>query len=103
MFAVVRRSLRGRNQASAARTCAPRARASQKKQDTPPAEYFRSARNVLDELPKEQHAQVRLLMRAAYKLANTEEGLADFLEELVETHVVEPLNEQEEGSKNRSA
>ena len=33
-------------------------------------------RNVLDELPKEQHAQVRLLMRAAYKLANTEEGLA---------------------------
>ncbi len=34
------------------------------------------ARNVLDELPKEQHAQVRLLMRAAYKLANTEEGLA---------------------------
>lgn len=33
-------------------------------------------RNVLEELPKEQHAQVRSLMRAAYKLERAEEGLA---------------------------
>jgi len=33
-------------------------------------------RNVLDELPKEQHAQVRTLMRAAYKQENAEEGMA---------------------------
>ncbi len=33
-------------------------------------------RNVLDELPKEQHAQVRTLMRAGYKQENAEEGLA---------------------------
>lgn len=33
-------------------------------------------RNVLDELPREQHAQVRTLMRAAYKQENAEEGLA---------------------------
>jgi len=32
-------------------------------------------RNVLEELPKEQHAQVRSLMRAAYKLERAEEGL----------------------------
>jgi len=33
-------------------------------------------RNVLEELPKEQHAQVRSLMRAAYKLQRAEEGIA---------------------------
>jgi putative transposase len=33
-------------------------------------------RNVLEELPIEQHAQVRSLMRAAYKLERAEEGLA---------------------------
>lgn len=33
-------------------------------------------RNVLNELPKSQHAQVGLLMRAAYKLEDTEEGMA---------------------------
>jgi transposase-like protein len=33
-------------------------------------------RNVLDELPQEQHAQVRTLMRAAYKQENAEEGMA---------------------------
>jgi len=33
-------------------------------------------RNVLEELPKEQHAQVRSLMRAAYKLERADEGLA---------------------------
>ncbi len=33
-------------------------------------------RNVLDELPKEQHAQVRALMRAAYKLERADEGMA---------------------------
>lgn len=33
-------------------------------------------RNVLEELPQEQHAQVRSLMRAAYKLERAEEGLA---------------------------
>jgi transposase-like protein len=33
-------------------------------------------RNVLDELPKSQHAQVGMLMRAGYKLENAEEGLA---------------------------
>jgi len=33
-------------------------------------------RNVLDELPHEQHAQVRTLMRAAYRLGDAEEGLA---------------------------
>jgi transposase-like protein len=32
--------------------------------------------NVLEELPKEQHAQVRSLMRAAYKLERAEEGIA---------------------------
>jgi putative transposase len=32
-------------------------------------------RNVLEELPKEQHAQVRSLMRAAYKLERAEESL----------------------------
>ena len=32
-------------------------------------------RNVLEELPQEQHAQVRSLMRAAYKLERAEEGL----------------------------
>ena len=32
-------------------------------------------RNVLEELPKEQHAQVRSLMRAAYKLERGDEGL----------------------------
>ena len=32
--------------------------------------------NVLEELPKEQHAQVRSLMRAAYKLERAEEGMA---------------------------
>lgn len=33
-------------------------------------------RNVLEELPQEQHAQVRSLMRAAYQLERAEEGLA---------------------------
>lgn len=33
-------------------------------------------RNVLDHLPKEQHAQVKSLLRAAYKLADAEEGMA---------------------------
>ena len=33
-------------------------------------------RNVLDKLPKEQHAQVRSLMRAAYKMENAAEGMA---------------------------
>jgi len=33
-------------------------------------------RNVLDELPKAQHAQVGMLMRAAYKVENAEEGMA---------------------------
>jgi len=33
-------------------------------------------RNVLDELPKSQHAQVGMLMRAAYKLQDAEEGMA---------------------------
>jgi putative transposase len=33
-------------------------------------------RNVLDELPQEQHAQVRSLMRAAYKLENAADGMA---------------------------
>ncbi len=33
-------------------------------------------RNVLDELPKSQHAQVRSLMRAAYKLEDAEEAIA---------------------------
>jgi transposase-like protein len=33
-------------------------------------------RNVLEELPKSQHAQVGMLMRAAYKLADAEEGMA---------------------------
>ncbi len=33
-------------------------------------------RNVLEELPTEQHAQVRSLMRAAYKLERAEEGMA---------------------------
>lgn len=33
-------------------------------------------RNVLEELPQEQHAQVRSLMRAAYKLERAEEGMA---------------------------
>ncbi len=33
-------------------------------------------RNVLEELPKQQHAQVRTLMRAAYKLDRVEAGLA---------------------------
>jgi putative transposase len=43
-------------------------------------------RNVLDELPREQHAQVLNLMRAAWKIADAEEGmkrleqLARFLE-----------------------
>jgi len=32
-------------------------------------------RNVLDELPKSQHAQVRSLMRAAYKLEDAEEAI----------------------------
>lgn len=32
--------------------------------------------NVLEELPKEQHAQVRSLMRVAYKLPRAEEGMA---------------------------
>ena len=32
--------------------------------------------NVLEELPKEQHAQVRSLLRAAYKLPRAEEGMA---------------------------
>ncbi|MGH9691141.1 MAG: hypothetical protein ACRD4C_08720 [Candidatus Acidiferrales bacterium] len=31
---------------------------------------------MLEELPKEQHAQVRSLMRAAYKLERADEGLA---------------------------
>lgn len=33
-------------------------------------------RNVLEELPKEQHAQVRSLMRAAYKLERADDGIA---------------------------
>jgi transposase-like protein len=33
-------------------------------------------RNVLEELPKSQHAQVGVLMRAAYKLENAAEGMA---------------------------
>src|SRR5207245_1656119 len=33
-------------------------------------------RNVLEELPTEQHAQVRSLMRAAYKLERAAEGMA---------------------------
>jgi putative transposase len=33
-------------------------------------------RNVLKELPKEQHAQVRNLMRAAYKLERADDGIA---------------------------
>jgi len=33
-------------------------------------------RNVLDELPQEQHAQVRTLMRAAYKQENAADGMA---------------------------
>jgi transposase-like protein len=33
-------------------------------------------RNVLEELPQEQHAQVRSLMRAAYRLERAEEGMA---------------------------
>jgi putative transposase len=33
-------------------------------------------RNVLDELPQEQHAQVRTLMRAAYKQEHATEGMA---------------------------
>jgi transposase-like protein len=33
-------------------------------------------RNVLDELPQEQHAQVRGLMRAAYKMENAADGMA---------------------------
>lgn len=33
-------------------------------------------RNVLAELPQEQHAQVRSLMRAAYKLERADEGIA---------------------------
>jgi len=33
-------------------------------------------RNVLEELPAEQHAQVRSLMRAAYQLEHAEEGMA---------------------------
>ena len=33
-------------------------------------------RNVLGELPTEQHAQVRSLLRAAYKLERAEEGIA---------------------------
>lgn len=32
--------------------------------------------NVLEELPKEQHAQVRSLLRAAYKLERAEEGIS---------------------------
>ena len=32
--------------------------------------------NVLEELPKEQHAQVRSLLRAAYKLPRAEDGMA---------------------------
>jgi transposase-like protein len=33
-------------------------------------------RNVLDELPQEQHAQVRSVLRAAYKMENAAEGMA---------------------------
>ncbi len=33
-------------------------------------------RNVLDQLPEEQHRQVRSLMRAAYMIENAEEGMA---------------------------
>lgn len=33
-------------------------------------------RNVLEQLPTEQHAQVRSLMRAAYKLPQAQEGIA---------------------------
>ncbi len=33
-------------------------------------------RNVLDHLPKEQHAQVKSMMRAAYKIPDAEEGIA---------------------------
>jgi transposase-like protein len=33
-------------------------------------------RNVLDELPQEQHAQVRTLMRAAYKMESAADGMA---------------------------
>ena len=32
-------------------------------------------RNVLDQLPKEQHAQVRSLLRAAYKMENAADGM----------------------------
>lgn len=32
-------------------------------------------RNVLDQLPHEQHAQVRSLLRAAYKIENAEQGM----------------------------
>ena len=33
-------------------------------------------RNMLEQLPDELHAQVRSLMRAAYKIENAEEGMA---------------------------
>lgn len=33
-------------------------------------------RNVLDHLPKEQHTQVKSMMRAAYKMADAEDGIA---------------------------
>jgi len=32
-------------------------------------------RNVIDELPREQHAQVLNVMRAAWKLSDAEEGV----------------------------